>query len=81
MKRWKFRRAKPSQSGSRVATLRVSLTIEKQLTNGAIRLNEAVLAEVIRAVDRISALCGATRPDAAQLLMIKGVLEAADQDS
>jgi uncharacterized protein (TIGR00255 family) len=57
----------------------VSLTIEKQLTNGAIRLNEAMLAEVIRAVDRISALCGAARPDAAQLLMIKGVLEAADQ--
>jgi uncharacterized protein (TIGR00255 family) len=57
----------------------VSLTIEKQQINGAIRLNEAVLAEVIKAVDRISALCGAARPDAAQLLMIKGVLEASDQ--
>jgi len=57
----------------------VSLTIEKQQINGAIHLNEAVLAEVIKAVDRISALCGAARPDAAQLLMIKGVLEASDQ--
>jgi uncharacterized protein (TIGR00255 family) len=57
----------------------VSLTIEKQQANGVIRLNEAVLAEVIKAVDRISALCGAARPDAAQLLMIKGVLEASDQ--
>src|SRR6185295_14048748 len=36
-------------------------------------------AEVIKVVDRISTLCGATRPDAAQLLMIKGVLETADQ--
>ncbi|HXE02620.1 MAG TPA: YicC/YloC family endoribonuclease [Hyphomicrobium sp.] len=57
----------------------VALAIEKQQTNGAIRLNETVLAEVIKVVDRISTLCGATRPDAAQLLMIKGVLETADQ--
>jgi uncharacterized protein (TIGR00255 family) len=57
----------------------VALTMEKQQTNGAIRLNETVLAEVIKVVDRISTLCGATRPDAAQLLMIKGVLETADQ--
>ena len=57
----------------------VALAIEKQQTNGAIRLNETVLAEVIKVVDRISTLCGATRPNAAQLLMIKGVLETADQ--
>ena len=57
----------------------VALTMEKQQTNGAIRLNETVLAEVIKVVDRISTLCGATRPDAAQLLMIKGVLETTDQ--
>jgi uncharacterized protein (TIGR00255 family) len=57
----------------------ISLTLEKQQTNGAIRLNENVLADVTKAIDRISALYGAARPDAAQLLMIKGVLETADQ--
>jgi uncharacterized protein (TIGR00255 family) len=57
----------------------LALTIEKQQTNGAIRLNETVLADVVKVVDRIATLFGAARPDAAQLLMIKGVLEAADQ--
>jgi uncharacterized protein (TIGR00255 family) len=57
----------------------LTLTIEKQQANGTIRLNEAVLADVIKAADRVSALSGATKPDAAQLLMIKGVLETSDQ--
>ncbi len=57
----------------------LSLSIEKQQTNGAIRLNEQVLADVIKAAERVSALSGASQPDAAQFLMIKGVLEAADQ--
>jgi uncharacterized protein (TIGR00255 family) len=57
----------------------LSLAIEKQQGNGAVRLNEIVLADVIKAADRVSALSGAGRPDAAQLLMIKGVLETADQ--
>jgi uncharacterized protein (TIGR00255 family) len=57
----------------------LSLAIEKQQTNGAVRLNEQVLADVIKAADRVSALSGAARPDAAQFLMIKGVLETADQ--
>jgi uncharacterized protein (TIGR00255 family) len=57
----------------------LSLSIEKQQTNGAIRLNEQVLADVIKADDRVSALSGAAKPDAAQLLMIKGVLETSDQ--
>jgi uncharacterized protein (TIGR00255 family) len=38
-----------------------------------------VLADVVKVVDRIATLFGAARPDAAQLLMIKGVLEASDQ--
>ncbi|HVZ05284.1 YicC/YloC family endoribonuclease [Hyphomicrobium sp.] len=59
----------------------VTLAIEKQQTNGAIRLNEQVLADVVRAAERVAALSGATAPDAAQLLMIKGVLETADQVS
>jgi uncharacterized protein (TIGR00255 family) len=57
----------------------LSLSIEKQPTNGAIRLNEQVLADVIKAAERVTELSGATRPDAAQLLMIKGVLETSDQ--
>ncbi len=57
----------------------ISLNIEKQQSNGSVRLNEAVLADVIRAADRVSVLSGATKPDAAQLLMIKGVLETSDQ--
>lgn len=57
----------------------ISLSIEKQQTNGCVRLNEIVLADVIRAAERISALSGASKPDAAQLLMIKGVLETSDQ--
>ena len=57
----------------------LTLAIEKQVANGGVRLNEVVLADVIRAADRVSQLSGATRPDAAQLLMIKGVLESADQ--
>ena len=59
--------------------LALSLSIERQLANGTVRLNEMVLADVIRAADRVSALSGASRPDAAQILMIKGVLEIADQ--
>lgn len=57
----------------------LSLSVEKQQTNGAIRLNEQVLADVIKAADRVSALSGAAKPDAAQLLMIKGVLETSEQ--
>jgi uncharacterized protein (TIGR00255 family) len=57
----------------------ISLAIEKQQVSGSVRLNELVLADVIRAAERVSALSGASKPDAAQLLMIKGVLEAADQ--
>lgn len=57
----------------------LSLSIEKQQTNGAIRLNEQVLQDVIKAADRVSTLSGAAKPDAAQLLMIKGVLEMSDQ--
>lgn len=57
----------------------ISLSLEKQQANGSVRLNEAVLADVIKATQRVSELSGAAKPDAAQLLMIKGVLETADQ--
>ncbi len=57
----------------------ITLSLEKQQVNGAVRLNETVLADVIRAAERVSVLSGAAKPDAAQLLMIKGVLETSDQ--
>ena len=40
----------------------LALTIEKQQTNGAIRLNETVLADVVKVVDRIATLSGAATP-------------------
>jgi uncharacterized protein (TIGR00255 family) len=57
----------------------ISLSLEKQQANGSVRLNEIVLADVIKAAERVSVLSGASKPDAAQLLMIKGVLETSDQ--
>lgn len=68
-------------TGKRFTRGNVSLTlaIEKQQANGVIRLNESVLADVIKAAERVSQLSGATKPGAAELLMIKGVLEASEQ--
>ncbi|HET6388131.1 YicC/YloC family endoribonuclease [Hyphomicrobium sp.] len=57
----------------------LSLALERQQGNGSVRLNELVLADVVKAAERVSALSGAAKPDAAQFLMIKGVLEIADQ--
>ncbi len=57
----------------------LSLALERQQGNGSVRLNELVLADVVRAAERVAALSGASKPDAAQFLMIKGVLEIADQ--
>ena len=57
----------------------LSLALERQQGNGSVRLNELVLADVMKAAERVSALSGASKPDAAQFLMIKGVLETSDQ--
>lgn len=57
----------------------LALTIEKQQTGAVVRLNEAVLADVLKALERVKALSGDNRPpDAAQLLMVKGVVELAE---
>lgn len=56
----------------------VSLTVDRQNANGAVRLNEQVLADILKAADRAAELSGGTRPDTAALLTIKGVLEIAD---
>lgn len=57
----------------------LALTMEKQQSAAVVRLNETVLADVLKAVERVKALNGDVRPtDAAQLLMVKGVLEYAE---
>ena len=56
----------------------LSLTTERANGAGAVRLNEAVLADVLRAAHRVAELNGGSRPDTASLLAIKGVLETGD---
>lgn len=57
----------------------LALNLERPQSGSVIRLNETVLADVLNAVERIKALSGDARPaDAAQLIMVKGVLETAD---
>ena len=53
----------------------LSLAIEKQSSFGAVRLNESVLVDILRAADRVIEVAGGVRPDTAALLSLKGVLE------
>ncbi len=55
-----------------------TLTLERQANGGAVRLNEQVLTDILRAADRVAELTGGSRPDTAALLAIKGVLEQSD---
>ena len=55
-----------------------TLTLERQANGGAVRLNELVLADILRAADRVAEITGGSRPDTATLLSIKGVLEQGD---
>lgn len=54
-----------------------TLTTERLTAAGAVRLNEAVLADVLKAASRIADIAGGTKPDTASLLGMKGVLESA----
>lgn len=56
----------------------VSLTVERRNGAGAVRLNEAILADILKAADRAAELSGGTRPDTAVLLTMKGVLETSE---
>jgi uncharacterized protein (TIGR00255 family) len=58
-----------------------TLTVERQVNGGSVRLNETVLADVLRAADRIAELTGGARPDTAVLLSMKGVLEQSDNSA
>ena len=55
-----------------------TLTMERQNGASTVRLNEAILADVLKAADRIVSVAGGVRPDVATLLGVKGVLEAGD---
>lgn len=56
----------------------LSLSIERQPSAGAVRLNESVLLDVLRAADRVIEVAGGSRPDTAALLGMKGVLEVGE---
>jgi uncharacterized protein (TIGR00255 family) len=53
----------------------ISLTVRRQEGISEIRLNEAALAQVLAAADRVSALTGGDPPRVEGLLGLKGVLE------
>jgi uncharacterized protein (TIGR00255 family) len=55
-----------------------TLTIERQSNGGTVRLNEQVLADVMRAANRAAEITGGSRPDTTALLSVKGVLEQSD---
>ncbi|MEQ1669944.1 MAG: YicC/YloC family endoribonuclease [Hyphomicrobium sp.] len=55
-----------------------TLTIDRRVSGGNVRLNEAILTDVLKAADRAAEICGGKRPDTAALLTIKGVLEQSD---
>ncbi len=56
----------------------LNLALEKQPVASAVRLNEQVLADVLKAAQRIAEITGGTVPDTATLMATKGVLESAD---
>ncbi len=61
-------------------SLSATLSLKRDPANGGVRLNEAVLAEVLRAAERIRGMTGGELPDVASLLNVKGVLEIADAE-
>lgn len=56
----------------------VTLTLERQPGASSLRLNEALLIDLVKAADRAAELTGGTRPDTASLLAMKGVIEIGD---
>lgn len=56
----------------------VSLAVERRGGLNAVRLNEVVLSDILKAADRVAELTGGSRPDTAALLAMKGVLESGE---
>jgi uncharacterized protein (TIGR00255 family) len=55
-----------------------TLTLERGAGLSSVRLNEAVLQDVLRAADRVCEFTGGPRPTPAEVLAIKGVLEVSE---
>jgi uncharacterized protein (TIGR00255 family) len=66
-------------------SINITLHVRREDGAGEIRLNEAALAQAVRAADRAVAIAGGERPPLAALLALKGVLEvvepAADEEA
>lgn len=60
-------------------SVNVSLSVQRQSETTDIRINEAALAQVIKAAERVCELTGAAPPSAEGLLAIKGVLEVSEK--
>lgn len=58
----------------------VTLSVRRDATTGALRLNEATLSQVVSAAERVRQLTGAGPVSVEGLLAVKGVLETADDE-
>lgn len=57
-----------------------TLSVRREAVQGQLRLNEATLAQVVSAAERVRALTGAGPVSVEGLLAVKGVLETADEE-
>ena len=57
----------------------VGLNVQREATAPAMRVNEAALAQVVAAIERVRALTGAPPPSSDGLLAIRGVMEIDEQ--
>ncbi|MBU2581422.1 MAG: YicC family protein [Alphaproteobacteria bacterium] len=62
-------------------TVHASLTMTRQQGAVEVRLNEAVLQQVVKAAKRAAELTGGTMPDTSSLLGLRGVLEIAETEA
>ncbi|MEQ1716839.1 MAG: YicC/YloC family endoribonuclease, partial [Hyphomicrobium sp.] len=61
-------------------SINATLTLQREASTAAIRLNEAALMQVVAAADRAAALTGGERPSVEALLAVRGVLEVAEAE-
>ncbi|HRK19417.1 MAG TPA: YicC family protein [Hyphomicrobiaceae bacterium] len=61
-------------------SLNVTLTLREEAAGETVRLNEAVLADVMRIADVVHAKIGGPKPDVAAILAQRGVLDFQSQD-
>jgi uncharacterized protein (TIGR00255 family) len=62
-------------------TLHASLVMVRQQGDVEVRLNEAVLKQVVSAAERVCVLTGGSMPDTASLLAQRGVLDVVDLEA